>query len=76
MEVINWKQAIKKYLTLLDKRSSSCGESIQAKQKEKNDGMNLLQKSVFTGKLNPQFVEWSMGYQKDWTKIEESELNS
>ena len=29
--------------------------------------------SVIGGKLNPQFVEWMMGYPEDWTKVEKSE---
>ena len=42
----------------------------------KRDGKNCLAKSIFTGKLNPQWVEWLMGIPTDWTSIEKRESSN
>ena len=39
-----------------------------------SDAMLYLHKPKVGGKLNPNFVEFLMGYPQDWTKIESTEL--
>jgi DNA (cytosine-5)-methyltransferase 1 len=52
--------------------SKNNGGISQQKAKERGYGVNL--NGVVGGKLNPNFVEFLMGFPMDWTKVELTEL--
>jgi hypothetical protein len=52
--------------------SKNNGGISQQKAKERGYGVNL--NGVVGGKLNPNFVEFLMGFHMDWTKVELTEL--
>jgi hypothetical protein len=52
------------------------GQPLPPRKKNPSGGQKPPLVSVIGGKLNPQFVEWMMGYPEDWTKVELKELNN
>ena len=52
------------------------GSPLPPRKKNKTGGQKPPLVSVIGGKLNPTFVEWMMGYPKNWTLIEKNESNN
>lgn len=65
-----------KMLSLPTPTTFDSGGPLPLRKKNPNGGQKPPLVSVIGGKLNPQFVEWMMGYPEDWTKVELKELNN
>ena len=63
-------------LTLPTPTCRDSGSPLPPRKKNPSGGQKPPLVSVVGGKLNPTFVEWMMGYPKDWSEVEKKELNS
>ena len=68
---------VEEWIDLPTPTTFDSGQALPPRKKNNSGGQKPPLVSVIGGRLNPQFVEWLMGYPEDYTKsLEEIELDN
>lgn len=64
----DWRKGKAKLMKIIEEMKNSSHKNF-AEMRDQDIGMAILKDFLPTGRLNPQFVEWLMGYPKNWSRL-------